>query len=67
MQDLYIDPASRRKGMARALVVALASLGATEGWTRLYWLAESKNEAAQNLYRTLGLKLDFTMHVLPLD
>lgn len=66
MQDLYIDPAFRRKGIARKLVAYLAAMGKVEQWARIYWLAEARNEAAQNLYRSLGLKLDFTLHVLPL-
>lgn len=66
MQDLYVDPDFRRRGIARNLVISLATMGAEQGWARLYWLAESGNEEAQNLYKTLGLKLDFTLHVLPL-
>lgn len=66
MQDLFIDPAHRRKGYARKLVEALAMTGKKEDWARLYWLAESHNKEAQNLYRSLGYKLDFTLHVLPL-
>ena len=65
MQDLYIDPAQRRRGLARGLVMALAGLGAAQGWARIYWLAEAENEAAQTLYKSLGYKLNFTLHVLP--
>ncbi|QQG36605.1 MAG: GNAT family N-acetyltransferase [Micavibrio aeruginosavorus] len=66
MQDLFIDPQHRRKGIGRQLVAALATQGRKEGWARLYWLAEEKNKEAQSLYKNLGLKLDFTLHVLPL-
>ncbi len=66
MQDLFIAETARRQGLARTLVMHLADLGRAEGWARLYWLAESHKEAAQQLYRSLGLKLDFTLHVLPL-
>ena len=66
MQDVFVDPAHRRKGIARKLVTALAAVGAHEGWARLYWLAEARNAEAQALYKNLGLKLDFTLHVLPL-
>lgn len=66
MQDVFVDPAHRRKGIGRALVTALAHIGAAEGWARLYWLAEAHNQEAQSLYKNLGLKLDFTLHVLPL-
>lgn len=66
MQDVFVDPTHRRKGIGRQLVTALAALGKSEGWARMYWLAEAQNKEAQALYRNLGLKLDFTLHVLPL-
>ncbi len=66
MQDLYVDPAFRNKGVARALVTFLAAMGTTQDWARIYWLAESRNVPAQQLYASLGLKLDFTLHVMPL-
>jgi ribosomal protein S18 acetylase RimI-like enzyme len=66
MQDLYVDPAFRRRGVARALIGQLAALGRMAGWARLYWLAETANPEAQALYRRLGVRLDFTFHVMPL-
>lgn len=66
MQDVFVSPAHRRKGVARTLVELLAVLGKSEGWARMYWLAEAQNKEAQMLYKTLGFKLNFTLHVLPL-
>jgi ribosomal protein S18 acetylase RimI-like enzyme len=66
MQDVFVDPAFRRRGVARALVEKVAALGKREKWARIYWLAERDNEAAQALYRNVGVVLDFTLHVLPL-
>ena len=66
MQDVYVAPAFRRKGIARALIAALAETGQNENWARIYWLAENDNEAAQNLYKNIGVKLNFSLHVLPL-
>jgi ribosomal protein S18 acetylase RimI-like enzyme len=66
MQDLFVNPANRRSGIAHALVEALRRHAQREGFERLYWLAEGQNEAAQKLYEKLGIKLDFTFHVLPL-
>src|SRR5690242_15086407 len=63
MQDLYVDPPFRRKGIARTLVTHLAALGKQKKWARLYWLAENSNGDAQALYRHLGAKLDFSLHV----
>lgn len=66
MQDVFVSPTHRRKGIGRQLVTALATVGTQEGWARMYWLAEAQNKEAQALYKNLGLKLDFTLHVLPL-
>jgi GNAT superfamily N-acetyltransferase len=66
MQDLYVDPAFRRRGIGAALVRAVADQGRAQGWARLYWLAEAANPAAQSLYRHIGVRLDFTFHVMPL-
>ncbi|MCB9989947.1 MAG: GNAT family N-acetyltransferase [Rhodospirillales bacterium] len=67
MQDVFVDPAFRRQGIARELVNTLAGMGKTEGWARLYWLAELENKAAQNLYKDIGFRLGFSLHVLPLS
>jgi ribosomal protein S18 acetylase RimI-like enzyme len=66
MQDLYVDPAFRQRGIGRALVLALTDEAKHRRYARLYWLAEAGNEAAQALYASLGVRLDFTFHVMPL-
>lgn len=66
MQDLYVAPAKRGRGIGRALVEALAAQGRAAGWARLYWLAEAANPEAQALYKKIGVRLDFTFHVMPL-
>lgn len=66
MQDVFVDPAARRQGIARTLITTLAQMGKTQGWARIYWLAERKNDAAQRLYQSIGIKLDFTLHLFPL-
>lgn len=66
MQDLFVDSSYRRQGIAKALIETLAKRGQQQDWARLYWLAEAQNREAQSLYKNLGLKLDFTLHVLPL-
>jgi RimJ/RimL family protein N-acetyltransferase len=37
-----------------------------ENWARIYWLADGSNDAAQRLYKNLGVKLDFSLHIMPL-
>ena len=67
MQDLFISPDYRRQGIAKMLLIELAGLAEKEGWNRIYWLADKNNEAAQNLYRNIGIALDFSLHVLPVN
>lgn len=66
MQDVFVNEPHRGQGLAKRLIWELADIGKREQWARLYWLAEASNEAAQNLYKTLGVRLDFTLHVMPL-
>jgi ribosomal protein S18 acetylase RimI-like enzyme len=66
MQDVYVQEDMRHNGIAKMLIQYLQNLGHQEKWARLYWLAEKENVAAQSLYKNIGLKLDFTFHVLPL-
>ena len=66
MQDLYVNEEFRQKGIGSALVKALTKEARTNKWARLYWLAEADNAAAQALYSKIGVKLDFTLHVMPL-
>ncbi len=68
MQDVYVDPTYRQQGIARRLIGHLANDARShKKWARMYWLAESDNEAAQALYQTLGVKMDFTLHMMKVD
>ena len=65
MQDLFVHKDHRRKGFARRLVWELNEIGKTQNWARIYWLADRRNEVAQNLYKTLGIPVDFSLHIMP--
>ena len=66
MQDVFVDPDFRQKGIARQMIEALSKTGQQKKWARMYWLAEADNNAAQALYKTIGVKMNFTLHILPL-
>lgn len=64
MQDLYVPKNARRQGIAKRLVWELNSLGKAQKWTWIYWFVENDNIAAQNLYKTLGIKMNFSLHMM---
>jgi GNAT superfamily N-acetyltransferase len=54
MNDLYVDPASRRQGVGRALIDASAAIARERGAERLEWMTATTNETAQRLYDSTG-------------
>ena len=67
MQDVFVAPEYRRRGVARTLVRELEALGRKAGWSRLYWLADADNHAAQALYKSIGVKMNFNLFIQPLN
>lgn len=64
MQDLYTAKDRRRQGIAKQLVLELNAIGLKQNWARIYWFAENGNENVQNLYKNLGIPMDFTLFML---
>lgn len=67
MQDVYVLDSYRRKGIATTLLRELAAIGLKEGWARIYWLANNEDETVQKLYEKIGVKINFGLHVWPLE
>jgi diamine N-acetyltransferase len=57
LEDLFVRPAHRRKGIGRSLLVHLARRCMTEGWTRLQWSVLDWNKPAIEFYGSLGADL----------
>jgi diamine N-acetyltransferase len=57
LEDLFVRPAFRRRGIARALLVHLARRCMAEGWTRLQWSVLDWNKPAIEFYGSLGADL----------
>ena len=66
LQDLYTDPAHRGRGIARALIQAVADHAIASGSTRLYWLTQSDNTTARTLYDKLARHTGFIRYEFPL-
>jgi GNAT superfamily N-acetyltransferase len=54
LEDLFVWPAHRRKGCARALLRALAGIAVERGCGRLEWAVLDWNARAIDFYRNLG-------------
>lgn len=49
LEDLFVTPEMRGKGIARRLIQSLIEEGKSAGWSRLYWHT-AQNNPARNLY-----------------
>ena len=56
LEDLFVRPAFRRKGIGHVLLAYLASLAAERGHGRLEWAVLDWNEPAIRFYQQLGAK-----------
>lgn len=54
LEDLYVRPAYRRRGLARALLSTLAGECVARGYTRLSWTVLNWNSGAIALYDDVG-------------
>jgi GNAT superfamily N-acetyltransferase len=59
LEDLYVRPQFRRRGIGRKLIEAVAQVGVERNCGRFEWTALNWNEHALDFYRKLGAqKLD---------
>ncbi|HTK49160.1 MAG TPA: GNAT family N-acetyltransferase [Gemmatimonadaceae bacterium] len=54
LEDLFVYPAFRGRGLGRALLVHLARLAVERGYGRMEWAVLDWNENAMRFYRSLG-------------
>jgi len=66
LQDLFVDPVVRGRGVARALIDAVAKAARERGAERLYWLTQTHNAAARALYDKVAKHNDFIRYDYPL-
>ncbi len=54
LEDLYVGPHWRRRGVGRKLLANVARVAAARGCTQMNWSVLDWNELALNFYRRLG-------------
>jgi GNAT superfamily N-acetyltransferase len=50
LEDMFVAPDARRRGVARAFLERLRELAAQRGWTQVYWTTRVNNDPARALY-----------------
>jgi GNAT superfamily N-acetyltransferase len=56
LEDLFVRPRFRRRGLARAMLATLARECVTNGYTRLSWAVLNWNTDAIGLYQAVGAR-----------
>ncbi len=54
LDDLFVAPDARGRGVAAALIAAVQAHAAAQGWTVVRWITADDNTAAQALYDRLA-------------
>ena len=57
LEDLFVRPALRGKGIGKALLVHLASECVANGWSRLQWAVLDWNTPSIEFYKSLGAEM----------
>ena len=65
LEDLFVDPSCRGKGIGRKLIEDLVTSGKSQGWSRLYWHTRQDNPA-RRLYDEFVSADDFVRYSLRL-
>lgn len=56
--DLYVEPAARRRGVARALMAALAAEARTRGVPAIWWGVDDGDDEAMRFYAAIGAAVE---------
>jgi ribosomal protein S18 acetylase RimI-like enzyme len=64
LEDLFVAPEHRGKGIGEALIRDLVSTAQAKGWSRLYWHTRASNETARSVYDRFTVADDFVRYRL---
>lgn len=66
LQDLFTAPDARGKGVASALIAAVADWARARGCSRVYWLTHESNSTARRLYEKVAENRGFVRYQIEL-
>jgi ribosomal protein S18 acetylase RimI-like enzyme len=64
LEDLFVSPEHRGRGIGEALIRDLAGMAKSQGWSRLYWHTQAGNTAARSVYDRFTKADDFVRYRL---
>jgi GNAT superfamily N-acetyltransferase len=64
MEDLYVAPEARGRGIARRLCATLKAICMEKNLSRIYWNTAEGNAIARTFYDTIATKDDFIRYVM---
>ncbi|MXP63113.1 GNAT family N-acetyltransferase [Roseomonas sp. M0104] len=67
LDDLFVLPAARGRGIARALVGAVGEAGHARGWSHLRWFVPESDRAAIALYERIAEHAPWRSYIQRLD
>ncbi|WP_137992560.1 GNAT family N-acetyltransferase [Streptomyces vilmorinianum] len=66
LQDLFTEPESRGKGVARALIASVTDWAKDQGCDRVYWVTQESNTTARRLYDQVARNTGFIRYQIDL-
>jgi GNAT superfamily N-acetyltransferase len=67
LEDLFVHPEARGRGIARGLLGALGELGRERRWTHLRWFVPPEDHAAISLYQRVAEEPGWRSFIQRLD
>lgn len=67
LEDLFVDPNIRGKGVGRALMNRVIELAKAKNSKRVYWTTQEFNKTARVLYDSITSVSEFVQYRLPLS
>jgi len=67
LDDLFVRPEARGRGIARALIAAAVREGEARGWSHLRWIVPEGDVAAIALYERIATRADWRSYVIRID